>query len=594
MNKTLINLSVLFCYLLCLICNTLSSLDNNIIAQEPAHSFIYVSPELKNTIVELKSLLPEYKWSQTFESLYHDSKQQQVTRPFESIIEIIDECLTALATQKYNPDFLSISLQEYKNILLEEHPGAITRNKKHCRPPIAHCCKAKGNHAVCCKTCRPNLKVCNIDVGNKLFIKGVDLTTLLHLAHATGTTGPQGITGASGNPGPAGIPGIAGARGATGPMGPSNGPTGPTGPMGATGLSITGPTGATGAVGETGPTGPMGVTGITGPTGATGPTGSMGATGLSITGPAGATGPTGPCCPGATGPTGPNGATGAMGETGPTGVTGPTGPMGATGITGPTGETGPTGPTGPMGATGSTGETGPTGATGAMGETGPTGATGPTGPMGATGITGPTGETGSTGPTGLMGATGSTGETGPTGATGAMGETGPTGATGPTGPMGATGAIGPTGPIGSTGATGAAGVGILGYGYVYNLTAQTIAVEADIPFDSTGLITPDFTHAAGSPIVTITNTGVYAITFSVSGTEPNQFALFRNATLVLGSIYGSGAGTQQNTGQVIVAATAGDVLTVRNHTSAAAVGLASVIGGTQANTNASILIMRVA
>ena len=70
------------------------------------------------------------------------------------------------------------------------------------------------------------------------------------------------------------------------------------------------------------------------------------------------------------------------------------------------------------------------------------------------------------------------------------------------------------------------------------------------------------------------NAGDYKVTFSVSGTEPSQMALFVNGTLVPGTIYGSGAGTQQNTGQVIVTFAAGDVLTVRNHTSAAAVGLA--------------------
>lgn len=67
-------------------------------------------------------------------------------------------------------------------------------------------------------------------------------------------------------------------------------------------------------------------------------------------------------------------------------------------------------------------------------------------------------------------------------------------------------------------------------------------------------------------------------------------ALFVNGALMLSTIYGSGAGTQQNTGQAIVTVTAGDVLTVRNHTSAAAVGLASVIGETQANTSASVAI----
>jgi hypothetical protein len=86
------------------------------------------------------------------------------------------------------------------------------------------------------------------------------------------------------------------------------------------------------------------------------------------------------------------------------------------------------------------------------------------------------------------------------------------------------------------------------------------------------------------------NAGTYMVTFTSSGTEPSQFALFLNGAPVPGAIYGSGAGTQQNNGQVIVMVGAGDVLTVKNHTSAAAVGLASNIGGTQQNTNASVAI----
>ena len=82
--------------------------------------------------------------------------------------------------------------------------------------------------------------------------------------------------------------------------------------------------------------------------------------------------------------------------------------------------------------------------------------------------------------------------------------------------------------------------------------------------------------------------------FSASGTEPNQFALFINGVVVPGTVYGSGAGTQQNTGQAILAVAAGDVLTLRNHTSAAAVTLAAgpPIGGTAAAVNASILIQK--
>ncbi|MBA9013995.1 hypothetical protein [Clostridium beijerinckii] len=75
--------------------------------------------------------------------------------------------------------------------------------------------------------------------------------------------------------------------------------------------------------------------------------------------------------------------------------------------------------------------------------------------------------------------------------------------------------------------------------------------------------------------------------------EPNQFTLFQNGLEVPGSTYGSGAGTQPNPGMVIITAAAGDMLTVRNHTSSAAVTLQTLAGGTQINANASILIERI-
>ncbi|MGI8556776.1 MAG: BclA C-terminal domain-containing protein [Solirubrobacteraceae bacterium] len=118
-------------------------------------------------------------------------------------------------------------------------------------------------------------------------------------------------------------------------------------------------------------------------------------------------------------------------------------------------------------------------------------------------------------------------------------------------------------------------------------------IEGVVNFDSNGLLL-GITHAPGTSTIALVAAGVYKVTFSVSGTEPNQFALFDNAALVPGTIYGSGAGTQQNVGQVIAQFSAGDVLTLVNHSSASAVGLASVIGGTQANVNASVTIEKLA
>ena len=91
----------------------------------------------------------------------------------------------------------------------------------------------------------------------------------------------------------------------------------------------------------------------------------------------------------------------------------------------------------------------------------------------------------------------------------------------------------------------------------------------------------------------LVNAGDYKITFSTSATESSQWAIFANGVLVPGTVYGSGAGTQQNGGQAIVSFGAGASLTLRNHTSAAAVGLQGLAGGTAANANASIVIEKV-
>lgn len=223
---------------------------------------------------------------------------------------------------------------------------------------------------------------------------------------------------------------------------------------------------------------------------------------------------------------------------------------------------------------GKKGDRGKRGVTGSTGATGATGNAGATGPAGFTGATGPTGATGATGPTGFSGGSGVTGVTGATGATGNTGATGPTGATGVTGATGATGALASD------------------FAYVYNVLAQVVALEADIIFDTNGPLV-GFTHTPGTTAINVVNAGTYSVDFSVSGVEPSQFSIFVNgAASSPNMVYGSGAGTQQNTGQGILVLAAGDVITLRNHTSAAAVTLQTLAGGTQTNVNASVKIER--
>lgn len=258
------------------------------------------------------------------------------------------------------------------------------------------------------------------------------------------------------------------------------------------------------------------------------------------------------------------------------------------------GKTGKTGKTGARGRTGAAGLAGVTGSTGAAGPAGPAGPQGAAGQRGDEGATGGAGPPGLQGVQGAVGAPGPQGLQGPQGAGGLIGPQGPQGTVGVAGPQGPAGPAGAIGPIGLTGATGPAGAagtnGLSQYAYIYNTGAQTVALEADVSFDNNGVITPGITHSPGTASVVLVNAGVYKVTFSVSGSQPSQFALFLNGALVPGSVYGSGAGTQQNTGQVLIQIGAGDVLTLKNHTSSAGVDLQTLAGGTQANANASLAI----
>jgi hypothetical protein len=67
-----------------------------------------------------------------------------------------------------------------------------------------------------------------------------------------------------------------------------------------------------------------------------------------------------------------------------------------------------------------------------------------------------------------------------------------------------------------------------------------------------------------------------------------------NGAPVTNTVYGSGAGTQQDNGFAILTLSAGDRLTLVNHSSAAAVTLQTLAGGTQTNVNASLLIEKLA
>ena len=337
------------------------------------------------------------------------------------------------------------------------------------------------------------------------------------------------------------------------------------------------------------------------------------------------------------GTNGSNGSSGNSGVNGAAGLNGTNGTVGNNGAAGAAGNNGAAGATGTAGADGLPGATGATGNNGAVGATGAAGANGLAGATGATGNNGTAGATGATGASGLAGAAGATGNNGAAGTAGAAGSNGATGANGLkslvtivtelpgihcltggvvaksgvdsnsnnvldvpevtsttyicSGERGATGSTGGTGAQGATGATGPAGGGLSAYGYIYALLPQSVAIDAAVLFDGqSGLV--NIENTAGSTDISVLQSGNYLVSFSIAGTEPNQFAIFVNGRVVPGSIYGSGAGTQQNNGQVIVGLVKDDKVTLVNYHSAAAVGLQSLSGGTEENVVASVTLLK--
>jgi hypothetical protein len=296
---------------------------------------------------------------------------------------------------------------------------------------------------------------------------------------------------------------------------------------------------------------------------------------------------------GAPGATGPRGAQGDQGSDGAAGSNGAAGAQGIQGIQGPQGLQGPAGPVGGTGASGNNGAVGGTGVTGNNGVVGGTGLTGNNGAVGGTGLTGGTGVQGIQGIQGIQGPTGPSGSTGSNGGTGATGNNGGIGGTGADGPMGGTGADGAVGGTGADGGTGPAGpANAQNVAYFFNTGAQTVAIEDDVTFNG---YTVDFGFpwGFGSSHIGVGHAGYYKVEFSVSGVEPNQFALTLNGAVVSGSTYESGAGTQLNNGTVTLHLAVDDTLTLRNHSSASAITLSTSLAGTANNVNASLSIEQV-
>ncbi len=190
-------------------------------------------------------------------------------------------------------------------------------------------------------------------------------------------------------------------------------------------------------------------------------------------------------------------------------------------------------------------------------------------------------------------------EPGPSGARGAAGPAGADGAPGAPGPAGATGATGPAGPAGAAGAAGTAGVtgpagpsGTSVFFFVFDTTAgagQVLAAAANVAFGSDGPTsgTGSFTIDATRQLITLVTAGTYRVRYKIRVARDGDFSLTRNSAAIAGGGASCTSFTEQVapecSGEVIVAAAAGDVLAVQN-SGAGASTVVSVAGSATAAT----------
>ena len=142
---------------------------------------------------------------------------------------------------------------------------------------------------------------------------------------------------------------------------------------------------------------------------------------------------------------------------------------------------------------------------------------------------------GAIGPKGPAGPQGATGQQGPAGAQGATGAQGPAGPQGQTGPQGQPGQQGQTGPQGAVGPQGPAGVVAVNFASAYTTgTPQTVPPGGAVTFSNGGLLN-GFTVDPTGQIFTVTNAGVYKVTYILHTTFPSTFGLFLNGSAVAGA-----------------------------------------------------------
>lgn len=106
-----------------------------------------------------------------------------------------------------------------------------------------------------------------------------------------------------------------------------------------------------------------------------------------------------------------------------------------------------------------------------------------------------------------------------------------------------------------------------------------------------GLIGGDVSHAEGAAEIILGSDGEYGIWFQVLAEEPNVVTAYQNGSPIPGGTFGVSIPFSHYPGNLIVSASAGDVITFRN-TGLLPITLQVLTSPVQAATNAGVVIGR--
>jgi hypothetical protein len=131
------------------------------------------------------------------------------------------------------------------------------------------------------------------------------------------------------------------------------------------------------------------------------------------------------------------------------------------------------------------------------------------------------------------------------------------------------------------------------YGSFYSTLLQTVAVDAPVVYDKNQYVN-GLTHTLGTGDITVSKDGIYVFVFIVNTTQACQFTLFVNGVPEQTTTAGINKGANILQLRQQLELKAGDIVSVRNHVSAAGtITISQNAGGTLTGNNVEFIVSRI-